>query len=68
MTEQETNAPTEPAGMPSGTEEMLAWLVDRAQISDLLHRFARALDDRDWVAYADTYAEDGVLVLPVRGD
>jgi 3-phenylpropionate/cinnamic acid dioxygenase small subunit len=45
-------------------EEQVQWLVDRAQISDLLHDFARALDTRDWEAYAATYAEDGVLELP----
>lgn len=45
-------------------EEQLQWLVDRARISDLLHEFARALDTKDWDAYAATYAEDGVLELP----
>ena len=45
-------------------EEQVQWLVDRAQISDVLHAFARALDTRDWQAYLDTYAEDGVLELP----
>lgn len=39
----------------------MRWLVDRAQISDLLVEFARALDERDWDAYASTYTEDGVL-------
>jgi len=46
------------------TEEQLQWLLDRAQISDLLIEFARALDDGDAEAYAATYAEDGVLELP----
>jgi 3-phenylpropionate/cinnamic acid dioxygenase small subunit len=45
-------------------EEQVQWLVDRAQISDLLHAFARALDTKDWQAYADTYADDGVVELP----
>lgn len=44
-------------------EEQLRWLVDRALISDLMVRFARALDERDWDAYADTYVEDGVLAI-----
>ena len=39
----------------------LQWLVDRALISDLMLTFARALDERDWDAYAATYTEDGVL-------
>jgi 3-phenylpropionate/cinnamic acid dioxygenase small subunit len=45
-------------------EEQVQWLVDRAQISDLLHAFARALDTKDWQAYVETYAEDGVVELP----
>jgi 3-phenylpropionate/cinnamic acid dioxygenase small subunit len=45
-------------------EEQVRWLVDRARISDLLHAFARALDTKDWEAYAAMYAESGVLELP----
>lgn len=44
-------------------EQQVAWLVDRALISDLLVEFARALDERDWDAYAATYVEDGVLEI-----
>lgn len=51
-----TRAPTDPASQ-------LRWLVDRALIGDLLVEFARALDDRDWDAYAETYAEDGELAV-----
>lgn len=40
------------------------WLVDRAQISELLHAFAAALDTRDWRGYADLYADDGYIELP----
>ena len=47
-------------------EQTVRWLADRAQISDLLHSFARALDTRDWQAYADNYTDDGVLELPPR--
>ena len=43
--------------------DQLQWLVDRAHISDLLVEFARALDMRDWDAYAATYVEDGVLEI-----
>lgn len=42
----------------------LQWLVDRALISDLIIEFARALDERDWQAYADTYDDDGTLDIP----
>jgi len=42
----------------------LQWLVDRAGIGDLLHRFARTLDTRDFSAYVDLYDEDGVIELP----
>lgn len=41
----------------------LQWLVDRARISDLLVNFARALDERDWDAYGQTYTEDGVFAI-----
>jgi ketosteroid isomerase-like protein len=44
-------------------ESQLRWLVDRALISDLMVEFARALDERDWDAYADTYTQDGVLAI-----
>lgn len=52
-------------------DEQLAWLVDRAHISDLLVEFARALDERDWDAYAATYVEDAEFrigeALTLRG-
>ena len=50
------NPPTDPAAQ-------LAWLTDRAAISDLLIDFARALDDQDWEGYAANYTEDGVLAI-----
>ena len=46
---------------PTDPVSQLQWLVDRASIGDLLIEFARALDERDWDAYAAVYAEDGVL-------
>jgi SnoaL-like domain len=42
------------------------WL-DRAVISDVLVRFARALDEKDWVGYAALYAADGTLRTPRGG-
>ncbi|MFZ0040628.1 MAG: nuclear transport factor 2 family protein [Solirubrobacteraceae bacterium] len=50
--------------VPTDPAAQLQWLVDRAEISDLLIEFARALDARDGRAYAALYAEDGVLELP----
>jgi ketosteroid isomerase-like protein len=49
---------------PADPASRLQWLVDRAEISDVLVEFARALDARDGHAYASLYAEDGVLELP----
>ena len=48
---------------PADRDAQIQWLVDRALISDLLVEFARALDERDWDAYAGTYAEDGELAI-----
>ncbi|MDN4477922.1 nuclear transport factor 2 family protein [Demequina sp. SYSU T00039] len=52
-------APTEPA-------DQLRWLVDRAQISDLLIEFARSLDERDWEVNLALYVPDGVFMLGDR--
>jgi hypothetical protein len=48
---------------PQDAGAQLRWLVDRAQISDLLVAMARTLDERDGVGYAALYTEDGVLEL-----
>jgi hypothetical protein len=45
-------------------EAALQWLIDRAQISDLLFSFAAALDNKDWKKYTDNYADDGYIELP----
>ena len=44
--------------------ESLKWLVDRAQIGDLLYSFAAALDTKNWRQYADNYADGGFIELP----
>ena len=44
--------------------ETVAWLRDRALITDLLFQFAEALDAKDWERYAGLYTDDGVLELP----
>lgn len=50
--------------MSADQNAQLQWLVDRAEISDLLFSFARALDTKDWGAYANNFSESGVLELP----
>lgn len=42
------------------------WLYDRAQIGDLLHRFAYYLNTKRWQDWIELFADDGVLVLPDR--
>jgi SnoaL-like domain len=42
-------------------ERQVRWLVDRAEITELLARYARCIDARDWAGLQDTYAEDGVM-------
>ena len=49
---------------PVDPVQQLQWLVDRASISDLLVRFAHALDTKDFDGYAALYTHDGVLELP----
>lgn len=50
-----------PTRAPADVAGQVQWLVDRAEIGDLMIEFARALDERDWDGYAATYAPDGVL-------
>jgi uncharacterized protein (TIGR02246 family) len=53
--------------MPSGPttpEAQLAWLVDRAQISDVLITYARCADTADWDGVAALFTEDGTFTTP----
>ena len=50
--------------MSAELERQVRWLVDRVAISELLHAFARALDTRDYQAYADNFADGGSIELP----
>jgi hypothetical protein len=50
--------------MDESMTETIQWLVDRAQISELLYSFARALDTKDAASYVDNYAQGGILELP----
>jgi ketosteroid isomerase-like protein len=50
--------------MAATLEEQVQWLVDRAQISDLLIEYARSVDAQDFDALAARFVDDGHLVLP----
>jgi ketosteroid isomerase-like protein len=49
--------------VPTDSAAQLQWLVDRAQISDLLVEFARTLDERDWDAHIALYVPEGVFMV-----
>lgn len=42
-------------------ESKLRWLVDRAEIAELLVEYARCIDHRDWAGLQATYAPEGVM-------
>jgi len=44
--------------------EPVQWLLDRAEISDLLYRFASCLDAKDYQGYAENFVEGGYVELP----
>lgn len=44
--------------------DKVQWLVDRAQISDLLCNFASCLDARDFHGYAANFVDGGYVELP----
>jgi uncharacterized protein (TIGR02246 family) len=46
------------------TQDTLRSLQDRAEITDLVYSFARALDEKDYQGFADLYAEDGHFRTP----
>jgi ketosteroid isomerase-like protein len=48
-------------------QRRLRAIEDRLAISDLLVRFARCLDEKDWDGYVALYTEDGVLRFPWGG-
>ena len=39
-----------------------ARLADRAELSDLIHRYAMAVDDRDYATLEEVYAEEATFV------
>ena len=62
LTHEDTNL--EDMHMDESLAEKVQWLVDRAQISELLHSFARSLDTKDAAGYVNNYADGGILELP----
>ena len=52
-----SNPPVDPAAL-------LAWLVDREAIRDLIGNFAVSIDDKDAAGYAANFTSDAVLELP----
>jgi SnoaL-like domain len=48
----------------TGGDARIQWLVDRAQIHDLLVAYARCADTKDWAGFAELFADEGTLVLP----
>ncbi len=48
---------------PSEPQAQLRWLVDRAQISDVLVEYARCSDAADWAGMGELFTEDGQAVF-----
>jgi SnoaL-like domain len=43
------------------SEQRVRWLIDRAEIAELLVNYARCIDRRDWAGLQDSYTADGVM-------
>ncbi|ADB50517.1 nuclear transport factor 2 family protein [Conexibacter woesei] len=56
------------AGVPAELSAQVAWLVDRARISDLLHSYARCVDTKDWDGFVANFTADAVLEYPWEGE
>ena len=48
---------------PNEPQAQLRWLVDRAQISDVLVEYARCADAADWSGMGELFTEDGQAVF-----
>ncbi|WP_370324173.1 nuclear transport factor 2 family protein [Euzebya sp.] len=53
--------PGAPSPAPDDLAGQVRWLVDRAELQDLVAAYAMAVDDRDWDAVGEMYAEDSVF-------
>ncbi len=51
-------------GMPKEPQEQIAWLIDRAEISELLGKFSYSIDTKDWDGAVSCFTLDGALILP----
>jgi hypothetical protein len=49
-------------------EDQVRWLVDRAEIEDLICAYARTIDSKDWEGFARLFTEGGVLAMPWEGE
>ena len=49
---------------PTVLEHQVRWLVDRAEITDLLIAVARRADNREFDRIAELFTKDGYIVLP----
>lgn len=49
---------------PKDPQKQLQWLVDQAEISNLLSSFARTMDSHDWEGYEQLFTEDCIMLLP----
>ncbi|OBH11156.1 nuclear transport factor 2 family protein [Mycobacterium sp. E1747] len=54
-----------PQNPPDGAEARLQWLVDRAEIGDLLTAYALGVDAKNWPAIAALFTDDGVIESPL---
>lgn len=51
-------------GTPKDPQDQLQWLVDRADITDHVVRYARCIDTQDWQGWAELFTDDGILEVP----
>ena len=55
-------------GGADALEKQVQWLVDRAEITDLIYTLARCIDTKDWTGYAQQFTADAALVMPWEGE
>ncbi|BAI98756.1 hypothetical protein Sj15T_38250 [Sphingobium sp. TA15] len=48
----------------SATEDQIKWLVDQAEIQKLISAYTNCLDDRDFSAWQDLFADEGGYGAP----
>jgi hypothetical protein len=50
-------------GRIEGDDERLRWLLDRAEITELVYRYARVVDEKKWQGWEDCFEPDGVFEM-----